>query len=68
MTSIEPTTYQILVVRQGLKACKLGTRLNRNYTPKNLKRVTENLTGLKFKGYPYDEMIEALNALLPKVE
>lgn len=65
---IDPTVYQIIVVRQGLKACKLGMRLNRAYTPKNLKRTTENLTGLKFKGYPYDEMIAALNALLPKEE
>lgn len=56
--------YQLLVVKQGLKACKIGLRVNRAYTPANLRRVTEQLTGKKFKARDYDGMIAAIEALL----
>lgn len=64
MTPISHTTYQILVVKQGLKACKIGFRLNRAYTPKNLKLMAEKITGQKFKARDYDGMIEALEKVL----
>lgn len=57
--------YQILVVRKGLQACKIGMRLNRAYTPTRLKRMAENLTGKTFKRGDYDGMAAALGALLP---
>lgn len=56
--------YQILVVKQGLKAIKIGMRLNRSYTPKNLKLMTEKITGRKFKARDYDGMMAALEEKL----
>lgn len=54
------THYQMLVVKQGLKACKIGMRVNRAYTPTNLKKMTEQITGQRFKARDYDGMIAAL--------
>lgn len=61
----DPTTYQIIAVRAGLRAVKNGMRLNRAYTPRNLRLTTERLTGLRFRARDYDGMIDALTALLP---
>ena len=58
--------YQTLVVRKGLQACKKGYRLNTAYTPTNLRKMTEHITGKKFKARDYDGMIAALNATLPE--
>lgn len=54
------TCYQMLAVKHGLKAIKIGLRLNRAYTPTNLRKMTEKLTGRKFKARDYDGMIAAL--------
>lgn len=50
--------------RAGLRAVKVGMRLNSAYTPKNLRAMTENLTGRKFKARDYDGMIAALDEYL----
>lgn len=57
---IEAPTYQIIAVKAGLKAVQKGFRLNRAYTPKNLKAMTEKITGKKFKARDYQGMIDAL--------
>jgi hypothetical protein len=56
------TVYQALVVKQGLKAIKVGMRLNRSYTPKNLMAMTTKITGKKFKARDYDGAIAAIEA------
>ena len=61
---IDPSVYQILAVKHGLKACKAGIRLNRSYTPKNLRLMTEKITGKTFKARDYDGMIVALEEVL----
>lgn len=66
-TPTEINRYQTLVVKQGLKACKIGLRVNRAYTPKNLRAMTEKITGKKFKARDYDGMIAALEAVLEGV-
>jgi hypothetical protein len=54
--------YQALVVKQGLKACKIGMRVNRAYTPTNLMAMVYKITGTKFKLKQYDEAIAAVDA------
>ena len=54
--------YQAKVVRQGLKACKIGLRLNRAYTPTNLMNMVTKITGKKFTRGKYDEAISAMDA------
>lgn len=56
--------YQLIVVRQGLKACQIGLRLNRAYTPKNLMRIASQATGKKFGARDYQGAIDALTELL----
>lgn len=50
----------------GLRAIKQGMRLNTAYTPKNLRIVTERITGQKLRARDYDGMIEALTSWLKK--
>lgn len=47
--------YQAVAIRQGLKACKIGLRLNRDYTPTNCLRTAGRFTGETYsvrKGKP----------------
>lgn len=37
--------YQAKVVRQRLKACQIGMRLNSSYTPTNCKLMATKFTG-----------------------
>lgn len=60
----EPSIYQALVVKQGLKACKIGMRLNTRYTPTNLFNMVHKITGKKFKRGQYDEAIAAIERFL----
>lgn len=53
-----------IAAKQGLKAIKIGMRLNTAYTPKNCRAVAEKLTGKKFKARDYDGMIAALEEYL----
>ncbi len=61
------TAYQLIVVKQGLKACKVGMRVNRAYTPTNLRAMTEKLTGKKFGLRDYDGQIAALEAKIAEM-
>lgn len=56
--------YQALVVKQGLKACMIGLRLNRAYTPKNLMAMASSITGKQFKARDYAGAIVAIEAVL----
>jgi len=56
--------YQALCAKQGLKAIKLGLRINTAYTPKNCRLMAEKLTGKKFKARDYDGMIAALEEFI----
>jgi len=58
------TRYQMIVVKQGLQACKIGGRVNASYTPKNLRSMVERWTSTTFKARDYDGMIAAVQALL----
>lgn len=53
--------YQAMAVRQGLKACKIGMRLNIAYTPKNLMSMVTKITGKTFTRGKYDEAISAVD-------
>lgn len=53
-----------IAARAGLRAIKLGMRLNTAYTPKNCRAVAERVTGQKFKVRDYDGMIVALTEYL----
>lgn len=48
----------------GFRAIKQGMRLNTAYTPKNLRKLTERITGKTFRARDYDGMIEALTEYL----
>lgn len=64
----DPNRLQAVAAKHGLKAIKLGMRLNRAYTPANCRRVAEQFTGKKFKARDYDGMIAAINAKLKETE
>lgn len=53
-----------IAAKHGLKAIKVGMRLNSSYTPKRCREVAEQFTGLKFKTRDYDGMIAAIDAKL----
>ncbi len=40
--------YQAVCIKQGLKACLLGMRLNTAYTPKNCLATASSFTGKKY--------------------
>lgn len=55
----------IVVLKNAIKLYKnTGMKANRAYTPTNMRRKTEELTGKKFKARDYDGMIAALEELL----
>ena len=58
------TRYQMIVVKHGLAACKIGMRVNRAYTPSNLRKMVERWTNKKFKARDYDGMIAAVQKLI----
>jgi hypothetical protein len=53
-----------IAARAGLRAVKVGMRLNSAYTPKRLRELTQRLTGRQFKARDYDGMIAALTEYL----
>lgn len=53
-----------IAARAGLRAIKVGMRLNSAYTPKNCRAMAERVTGRKFKTRDYDGMIAALSEYL----
>lgn len=58
----------MIAARQGLKAIKIGMRLNTAYTPKNCRAMIERVTGKKFKARDYDGMIAAATEWLDATE
>ena len=60
----DPRRLSAIAAKHGLKAIKIGMRLNRAYTPANCRQVAENVSGKKFKARDYDGMIAALEAFL----
>lgn len=57
-----------VAAKQGLKAIKLGMRLNSSYTPKRCREIAEKFTGLKFAARDYTSMINALEAKLKETQ
>ena len=63
MTSIDPTYFQLRVIASALKLyAQHKLRVNRAYTPKNMIRAAELLTGRKFKPRDYMGAHKALSA------
>lgn len=61
------TYYQLAAIKQGLKACKIGMRVNRAYTPSKLRLTVENLCGGTYKSKDYDSMIAAVEAKMQEI-
>lgn len=57
-----------IAAKHGLKAIKVGMRLNSSHTPKRCREVAEQFTGRKFKARDYDGMIAAIDAKLQETE
>lgn len=53
-----------IAAKHGIKAIKMGMRLNRSYTPGNCRAMAERVTGKKFKARDYDAMLAALDEYL----
>lgn len=57
--------YQARAIRTALKAyVDHKIMVNRTYTPANMMRTAQNLTGKKFKARAYKEAIKALTQLI----
>lgn len=64
----DPSRLSAIAAKHGLKAIKLGMRLNRAYTPANCRRAAEQFTGRKFKARDYDGMMAAIDEKLKETE
>lgn len=64
----DPGRLAAIAAKHGLKAIKIGMRLNHAYTPANCRRVAEQFTGRKFKARDYDGMIAAIDTKLQETE
>lgn len=64
ITNPDPMRLSAIAAKHGLKAIKLGMRLNTAYTPKNCRAIAEKFTGRKFKARDYDGMIAAIDEKL----
>lgn len=69
-TIVNPDRNRLAAVaaKHGLKAIKIGMRLNTAYTPKRCREIAEQFTGQKFKARDYDGMIAAIEAKLQETE
>lgn len=56
--------FQAIAIKGGLKACKIGMRVNRAYTPANCMKMATQITGHKFKARDYDGTIAALEQFI----
>lgn len=53
--------YQMIVIRRAIMMYRdTGMKANRAYTPKNMRLMTERITGKKFKAKDYNGMVAAL--------
>ncbi len=65
--SIAPATYQAIAIKAALKLYRdTGMKAGRLYTPKNMMRTAEHITGLKFKPRDYTSAIAAIQAMLDR--
>jgi len=63
--SAEVNRFVAVTLKSAIKLYKnTGMKANRAYTPTNMKRKAEELTGKKFKARDYDGMIAALEEML----
>ena len=63
MPTLNPELYQAFAIKQGLQFyAKTGMKINRLYTPKNMIRMAEKITGQKFKARDYMGAADALAA------
>jgi hypothetical protein len=53
--------YRAMCTRSGLRACKVGLRVNRAYTPTACLKAAGQITNQKFKRGEYDKAIKALD-------
>lgn len=61
MTSVNPKTFQALVIAKALELyAQTGIKVNRAYTPKNMLAMANKLTGKPFKPRQYLEAATAL--------
>lgn len=65
-TIVNPDRNRLAAIaaRAGLRAIKVGMRVNRAYTPARCREVAEQFTGRKFKARDYDGMIAAITEAL----
>ena len=59
--------YRLAVLKQALKAIKIGMRVNSAYTPKNVKAAVEKETGKKFRARDYDGMLGSVEELMERL-
>lgn len=64
MTSVDPRTFQLLVIASGLKLyAATGMKPNRAYTPKAMMAAAAALTGKTYKPRAYLEAAADLTRL-----
>lgn len=65
-TIVNPDRNRLAAIaaKHGLKAIKIGMRLNTAYTPTRCRQVAEQFTGKRFKARDYDGMIAAIQEKL----
>lgn len=69
-TIVNPSRIRIQAIQAkfGIKAIKVGMRLNRAATPKRCREIAEKVSGKKFKPRDYDAQIAALEEYLASEE
>lgn len=59
--------YQVIVIKKALEVyARTGMRVNGSYTPSNMMKTAEKLTGRKFKKGDYVGAAKALGEKLEK--
>lgn len=62
---LDPRKFQALIVAQALELyAKTGMKANTAYTPRNMMRTAQHITGLQFKPREYVKAAQALRELL----
>jgi hypothetical protein len=65
MTAVDPSAYQRLVLAKALEVYdRTKMQVNRAYTPSNMMRTAERLTGMKFRPRDYVGAAAALRRSL----
>lgn len=64
ITNPDRNRLAAISAKHGLKAIKIGMRINRSATPTRCRQIAEQFTGKKFKARDYDGMIDAIQEKL----